>query len=534
MNGDVPANSGGHRLGVALSGGGHRATVWGWGTLLALADAGLNTQVVSIASVSGGSIANGVVANAGDYTTMAPGDVEDAIREGMRVAARDGLFFFGPATDGYLRRFLASAGVALGAVVSLVVALVGAGRDWPLPWWLLTGPLLAAVVWAAALRKKAGAPPVLPGPMQLVLLCAVFAGGTLAVAYLAATTSAEGAALVAAVVAVTAVTALVVWTLLRVFGQRSAVVDEALGRTLLAREGRPALLAEVDRTVHHVFCATEIQSGDHVYLSPRLVYSYRAGRGAPGKLPLSTAVQSSACLPGAFVPRELPTRTFAMTRPWEVEGDEPPDVPPLLVVNDGGVYDNMADQWEQGYDGRTNRLSGLPDLQPRADVLLVANASKAMSWSPLARGSRIAAEVQSLTRTVDILYDVSTSHRRQALVDRFQADGRLNGALVHIAQSPFNVPRAFSKIGDEDQRRRAEEALDLLDRLDADPQAWASRARADAGVKTTLAALTAPIAADLLEHAYLLTRVNAYVVLGLGTLPDDLAPFRRARFEALT
>lgn len=533
MNGDVTANSGGHRLGVALSGGGHRATVWGWGTLLALADAGLNRQVVSIASVSGGSIANGVVANAGDYTAMAPGDLEDAIREGMGVAARDGLFFFGPATDGYLRRFLVSAGLALGAVVSLVIALVGAGRRWPLAWWLLTGPVLAALVWAAALRTKPAAPPLLPVPMQVALLGAVVAGGSLAVAYLALTTSAGGAALAAAVAAVAAVTGLVVWALLRVFGQRSAVVDEALGRTLLARDGRPALLAEVDRTVHHVFCATEIQSGDHVYLSPRLVYSYRAGRGTPGRLPLSTAVQSSACLPGAFVPRELVTESFAMTRPWHVEGDEPPGVPPRLVVNDGGVYDNMADQWEQGYDGRAERLS-LIDLQPRADVLLVANASKAMSWSPLARGSRVAAEVQSLTRTVDILYDVSTSHRRQALVDRFGADGRLSGALVHIAQSPFNVPRAFSKIGNEDQRRRAQEALDLLERLDADPRAWARRARADAGVRTTLAALTAPVAADLLEHAYLLTRVNAYVVLGLGDLPDDLAPFRRARFEALT
>jgi predicted acylesterase/phospholipase RssA len=534
MNGDVTANSGGHRLGVALSGGGHRATVWGWGTLLALADAGLNRQVVSIASVSGGSIANGVVANAGDYTTMAPGEVEDAIRDGMRVAAHDGLFFFGPATNGYLRRFLVSAGLAVGAVVSLVIALVGAGRRWPLPWWLLTGPVLAALVWAAALRRKPAAPPLLPGAMQAALLGAVVAGGSLAVAYLALTTSSGGAALAAAVAAVAAVTALLVWALLRVFGRRSAVVDEALGRTLLAREGRPALLAEVDRTVHHVFCATEIQSGDHVYLTPRLVYSYRAGRGTPGRLPLSTAVQSSACLPGAFVPRDLATGPFAMTRPWHVGGDEPPGVPPRLVVNDGGVYDNMADQWEQGYDGRAERLSGLVDLQPRADVLLVANASKAMSWSPLARGSRVAAEVQSLTRTVDILYDVSTSHRRQALVDRFRADGRLNGALVHIAQSPFNVPRAFSKVGDDDQRRRAREALDLLERLEADPQAWARRARADAGVKTTLAALTAPVAADLLEHAYLLTRVNAYVVLGLGDLPDDLAPFRRARFEALT
>ena len=527
------SSQGGRRLGVALSGGGHRATVWGWGTLLALADAGLNHQVTSIASVSGGSIANGVVANAGDFTTMAPADVEVAIRDGLRVAAREGLFFFGPPTDGYLARFLAAAGLALGAVVSLLVALVGAGRDWPLPWWLLTGPVLAAVVWAAALRGKATAPPLLPGRMQAVLLGAVVAGGSLAVGFLGLTTGAEDAGLAAAVVVAVAVTGLAVWALVRVFGRRSAVVDEALGRTLLARNGRPALLAEVDRGVHHVFCATELHSGDHVYLSPRLVYTYRAGRGTPGQLPLSTAVQASACLPGAFVPRQLATDAFSMTRPWEVGDGLPPSVPPALVVNDGGVYDNMADQWEQGYDGRTARLTDLPDVQPRADVLLVANASKAMAWSPLARPGSVAGEVAGLTRTVDILYDVSTSHRRQALVDRFQAGGRLDGALVHIAQSPFNVPRAFMKGTDEAQRRRAREALDFLDRLGADPERWAHQASRDAGVRTTLAALTPAVAVDLLEHAYLLTRVNAYVVLGMGELPEDLAPFRRERFEAL-
>src|SRR5689334_10067721 len=48
------------RVGVALSGGGHRASVWAAGLLLYLADAGRNGDVGTIASVSGGSITNGV------------------------------------------------------------------------------------------------------------------------------------------------------------------------------------------------------------------------------------------------------------------------------------------------------------------------------------------------------------------------------------------------------------------------------------------------------------------------------------------
>ena len=39
-------------IGVALSGGGHRATVFGLGALLALVDQGLNREVVSVASLS--------------------------------------------------------------------------------------------------------------------------------------------------------------------------------------------------------------------------------------------------------------------------------------------------------------------------------------------------------------------------------------------------------------------------------------------------------------------------------------------------
>ena len=52
---------------VALSGGGLRATAFGLGVLLYLADAGLNGKVRGIASVSGGSITNGFVACRGDY-----------------------------------------------------------------------------------------------------------------------------------------------------------------------------------------------------------------------------------------------------------------------------------------------------------------------------------------------------------------------------------------------------------------------------------------------------------------------------------
>ena len=61
------------RISVALSGGGHRAAAWGLGTLYGVlamrdaeavkGDAGVPVEFTAIASVSGGSIANGVVAD---------------------------------------------------------------------------------------------------------------------------------------------------------------------------------------------------------------------------------------------------------------------------------------------------------------------------------------------------------------------------------------------------------------------------------------------------------------------------------------
>jgi hypothetical protein len=209
------------------------------------------------------------------------------------------------------------------------------------------------------------------------------------------------------------------------------------------------------------------------------------------------------------------------------------------VVNDGGVYDNMADHWELGFDGeRRARLRDLPwigdgEVQERADTLIVANAGKALGWQGLLRTSWLGREVRGLGRTIDILYDVSTSQRRVALVDRFSGGGRrrLAGTLVHVAQSPFTVPSAFAR-GDDDRAARAREAIEFLGSLGADRDHWANRANASAAVGTVLRALGVDVAADLMMHAYWLTRINCYVMLGMGTL-DDPASFERDRFLVL-
>jgi len=56
-----PPNANGKSLAVSLSGGGHRATLFVLGALMYLVDAKANTFVTSIASVSGGSLTNGLI-----------------------------------------------------------------------------------------------------------------------------------------------------------------------------------------------------------------------------------------------------------------------------------------------------------------------------------------------------------------------------------------------------------------------------------------------------------------------------------------
>lgn len=519
------------RIGVAISGGGHRATVWGLGALMALVDGGLNDDVVSISSVSGGSISNGIVAHNVDFAATNRRAFEDAIRPALRNITSEGLFFFGPSTNGWVIRFFAAAALAVGALVWLVAAALMVGRHGEPWWWLLAGPALALLAWAVSFRK-----PGLGGVTKAVITLGilVFTSGFALLGALF-TRDATGWTAAWRMAVAVLVTAGAVALLLRAFGQRSEVVDRALGRVHFTGPSGPRSLADLaDRPVHHVFCATELQSGDHMYFTPKLVYSYRVGIGRPGTLPLSSAVQASACLPGAFVAREFDTKGFGLTRSWAVQDNQPSTPPASVVVNDGGVYDNMADQWEQGFAERLKRLPELAEAQGAADELLVVNAGKALGWLPLGRTSAVGREARGLARTINILYDVTTSHRRQAIVRRFEAaSGRrdLRGALVHIAQSPFDIPKAFARSPDPLQRGRAGEALAFLATIGAAEGDWERRAQESPKVPTVLRAL-GPVAVDLLEHAYLLATVNTYVILGLGDLSDP-SRFERSRFEAL-
>ena len=455
-------------VGVAISGGGHRATIWGLGTLLYLVDVGKHREVAAIASVSGGSITNGVVAHEVDYPTVDEATFDRKVAPLVRHVADVGLFFWGPATNAYVLSLFA--GVSIG--------------------------LLGLVVGA-------------------VLLC------------LDGLSWRSGTTLLGAIV--------VLGLAARFFEQRSAVVDRALAQTHFSRDGQATRLGDVARSIDHVMCATELQSGEHLYLSPRFLYSYRVGQGRPEQLRLSTAVQASACLPGAFAPRRLSTASYGFS--GGVGGGASAQV---VLLTDGGVYDNMADQWFDGLDARLRHAATLPAVGRQVDEVVVVNGSSPVPWTELRRAHLVLlGELATLMRVNSVMYQVTTERRRFSLVhdwDQAQrardegASAGARGALVHIAQSPYTVADYYRRATAwPDRAERARAVLDLLGDDPAARRRWEDITVASTRVPTVLRKLGRQTTIDLLEHAYTLSMCNLHVLLGypLGPLPS------RERFERL-
>ncbi len=134
-------------IGVALSGGGHRASLFGLGVLLYLADSEKNHEVRSIASVSGGSLTNGFVAQRVDFHDVQAGEFEHALRPFARQLAQSGTFTNAALTPRYRN-------VLLGTFV------IAAGPAWFLPvsrWIRVLITLGLVLVWALLVHLRCSA-----------------------------------------------------------------------------------------------------------------------------------------------------------------------------------------------------------------------------------------------------------------------------------------------------------------------------------------------------------------------------------------
>jgi predicted acylesterase/phospholipase RssA len=450
----APAPPGRRKLAVALSGGGHRACLFALGVLLYLVDAGRNKDVTSIASVSGGSLANGAVAQSLDFTSTDREQLEAVVTRLADRITRRGTLFGSP---------LAVAYVTVLGVVALAT-LFG-------PWLL---------------------------PLSFGLQIITFILALLVLAWLA--------------------------------GLRGRVCARAFATTLFSSEGCPDRLDSICDGLDHVFCATNLQGGGHVYFTQRLVSSSAFGTGVPGDIALSTVVQASAAFPGAFPISWQPTARHKFTKPREAKAAGARK----MALVDGGVYANMADQWVHRYDNVKPEIANKPGYR-NATEMVVVSSSAGLTWNPLRRlRLPVVGELLSLLRDKDILYNNGNSLRRQGLVSQFklaERDGEgLRGALVHITQSPFKVPNELEWV-DTDKGKRARATIAALGGGAAGKvieDQWEAIAAENASVPTTLLRLKPAVASCLLRHAYVLAMANLHVHLDYPLLPmPDLSDFDR-------
>jgi hypothetical protein len=442
--------------------------VFGLGALLALHDLGVHERVVSISSVSSGSIANGAVMVGPDFGT-ASDDEFDAYVGGLvdKVARRGALLGGALATRAYLVQLVAT---LMLTALGLVVVVVSAASGW--------------------------------------------------------STSVTLAALAALVLALAAA-----WV---IFGQRSERTERAIDVELLG--GRWTTLADVavkKPSVHHVICATKIQGGVSFFFSNRLVYGWNfGGSTSPCPLPLATAVQASCGAPAAFRARRLPVGDLGM-KPGS--GPAGPGTVGALVVIDGGVYDNMADEWEYNFRGRLRSFPELATVQPNgAASPVVVNASAGWRGLRPITGNGFRVELAGLLRAPSIQYDVSTSHGRRALFQMFtlSAVREVDGAFVQIGDNPYQTVRSWVPLPETEPDAagaRVARALAYLEKLEVGEEERGKGARRCASVSTTMKPLEDGLCADLLERGYVLTLVKAFVVLGLADLERAVAKGRFLR-----
>ena len=451
-DGDIEGGRPMGRIGVSLSGGGHRAALFGLGALMYLVDAGLNRDVVAVASVSGGSITNGFLAQSGELADTKPEDFDRKIQPLVHCIAQQGTVL--PPSPLTLAYLIVLAALALGTLVGV---------------WFIPVPVGVRVV--------------------------IFFAGLVVVGFVARL--------------------------------RGGVAARAFASRLFSPTGRPTALASVARTVDHVICAADLHAGENVYFSGRFVSSYRYGWGTPGDLPLHLAVQASSALPGPFPARWLRVSRHQFRSPLkETEGTR------YMVLADGGVYDNMADQWFLGMPNRRERFGDLAEDVDDVDQLIVVNSSGGLGWGKIGWLMRfpLVGELLSLMRDSSVLYDNGNSVRRELLIERFgrrEQTGRgLLGALVHIPRSPLYIPGRYEKSQDPGYSARARAMLDLLT---PERARWERLTDEASGTKTSLTRLGTKQAADLLEHGYVLAMANLHVILGFPKLdlPD------RERFDVL-
>lgn len=469
-------------IGVAISGGGHRATAYGLGVLLYLVDSRLNQRVGTISSVSGGSILNAFVA-------LLP--VNGITRKSF--SSFDGFGTF-DADAARLARLLAgsraiwSGCVAVALLVEMVV-LAAFFLDLINGVTALLSVATLVLVLSTAIGPRSGGS--LWGWWGTWLYCGAIMWLVTATAIVAASTQFSMTSLIVGGV-------LCGW----LAQQRHRIAGQAYDQTICSPPTwagclsmKQARLEDMDKDVRHVFCATEMHSGKHAYFSHDVVYARGFGLGKPAGLPVATAVQASANFPGGFPVRALSADRFEFSVTdrfedaveegikmgrdilmpdedfaWATANHDFPKARPLpdwLLLSDGGVFDNLAVDWFLDNEARRSRFLAdlnwdwdgktqswidhdtnprdpaiLDALQDSSDALIVVNAGVTVHWqgsSSINMALPILGEVIGLSRISSTMYNNNTKERIRALQEHMVVEIGYKERLVSTTLLPLGI-----------------------------------------------------------------------------------------------
>jgi predicted acylesterase/phospholipase RssA len=456
-------------LGIALSGGGIRAALFSLGAMLYMCHSGLRRRVRVITSVSGGSITNAALVSAGDLATMESLELQRAIVRAGRALAKEGAFFL-PSR----KRLVASAllGVAFPLIyTAITLVLLGSALFTTTNLVILGLFVPATVAWFVFVLLLSRA------PSQIRAYDKIIARST---------------------------------------SESSNFKDR------FQRQEKQTLSSLSDSSVCHIFCATELNSGQPFYLTPRWLYTPAFGWGN-ADLKVSEAVYASAAFPGAFPPLKVSVDQLDMSG-----GSVAHVRPKHFLLADGGVFNNFGTEWFEDASEASTRLYGTDDrfeIPTEVDAQIVVNASapprvteldtkarwrRPWSWVPLRN-------VQTFLRIISILYENTLEPRMRAF--ERESDEYI---VLDISVQPNELARTIrDKSQSPEVKLRAEKMFKRLSELD---KYWDEFIRRTSLTPTKLSFVGVDLATALMRHGYLMAAIACHARFdtpGIDKVPDE-------------
>jgi predicted acylesterase/phospholipase RssA len=361
------------KIGLALSGGGHRATIFNLGALLYLVDSGKNRDVQTITSVSGGSITNAYLSLLdkpfNEFDAEKDNDKKIFDRHAANLASQVagsrgcfraawGLYVIGMLSLGvcYWEDFFGIRMIEIlwPILCLLLLALccyVGSrSRGTLFAWkgtWLYLFVLTGGIIWAICqlpilrvanlqLNPWVSLLAMVGMVLSICLWCwipaslksVIILGGFIVFIHYAPNLWGTSIVIGGAVV---------------LLGLRHRISEQAIGRFLQTQKSNISetlMLQDIQEKVRHIFCSTDIITEKPVYFTRDFILIPPSRLGSSSNISLRTAVQASASLPIAFPFMNLKIEGLSLQ---DMFSPGAPANPPVLT--DGGVYDNTGASW---------------------------------------------------------------------------------------------------------------------------------------------------------------------------------------------